>query len=275
MSSLSRVALSAIRFARRVWPFKCGRELATYAGAFATKLGLLHSEWYEFRPGLWMQLNVRDLVQQTIFLEGVWDPALTGFIDKTLRPGDVFVDVGAHVGYFTLLASSRVGPAGRVLSIEPNPFALEQLERNVERSQLQNVLVKHTACGELDRVVQLYLHTESNSSMASLYTGSAAGTVAVEVRCTTLDQLCVEHSLERVKLVKIDVEGAELSVLHGMKRLMREARPSIVVELHPQLLEEVGTPMPMVLALLKECDYSLEPLGGHANYICRPRGTGG
>ena len=79
-----------------MWPFQFWKDFAPYVGAFATKIGLLDSEWYEFRPGLWMRLNVRDLVQQTIFLEGVWDPSLTKFIEDNLRPSDVFIDVGAH-----------------------------------------------------------------------------------------------------------------------------------------------------------------------------------
>lgn len=265
------MALFLIRFVRRVWPFQFGRDCATYVGAFATKIGLLGAEWYEFQPGLWMRLNVRDLVQQTIFLEGVWDPILTDFVEATLNPSDVFIDVGAHVGYFTLLASRRVGPAGTVLSIEPNPFAVKQLEGNVERSHLENVFVEHTACGASRNVVRLYLHSDSNSSMASLYAGNATGTVAVEVPCTTVDQLFQERCLVRVKLVKIDVEGGELFVLRGMKRIMREMRPVIVLELHPQLLEDVGTPFHAVLALLEEFNYSLEPMGGHSNYVCRPR----
>jgi FkbM family methyltransferase len=268
------MALSSIRLVRRVWPFQFGKDFAPYVGAFATKIGLLDSEWYEFRPGLWMRLNVRDLVQQTIFLEGVWDPSLTNFIESFLHPGDVFIDVGAHVGYFTLLASRRVGPAGTVLSIEPNPFALRQLEQNVEHSHLQNVLIEHTACGESDDVVRLYLHTESNSSMASLFTESVSGDVAVEVPCTTLDRLCQVRGLQRVKLVKVDVEGAEFFVLRGMKRIMRELRPVIVVELYPQLLEAVGTPLHEVEAFLKDLDYVLDPLGGHSNYACRPRVSG-
>ncbi len=270
MSSFSSLALSSIRRVRQVWPFQFGRDFATYAGAFATKIGLLGSEWYEFQPDLWMRLNIRDLIQQTILLEGVWDPTLTTFIQRNLSPGDAFIDVGAHVGYFTLLASRRVGPSGTVLSVEPNPFAFDQLQGNVGRNDLSNVLVQHTACGDSRGVVKLYLHTESNSSMASLYTADAAGSTAVEVPCTTLDELCQEQGVNRARLVKIDVEGAELFVLRGMKRIMREMRPAIVLELHPQLLEDVGTPFHTVLALLKEFDYVLEPLGGHANYVCRP-----
>jgi FkbM family methyltransferase len=251
-----------------------GRDVAAHIGAFATRIGLVGSDWYEFKPGLWMQLNMRDLVQQTIFLEGAWDPTLSRLIESTLSPGDVFIDVGAHVGYFTLLAARRVTPGGTVISIEPNPFALEQLERNVERSGLSNVLIERTACGESAGVVQLYLHAESNSSMASLYSGKASRAGAVEVACTTVDDLCRSHGVHRVKLVKIDVEGAELFVLRGMARVMKEMRPVIVVELHPRLLAEVGTPIHEIEAFLENLGYVLEPMGAHANYVCRPRVTG-
>ena len=270
MISFSKLALSAIRLSARGWPFSWGKGLPIRVGAFATKVGWLSSEWYEFRPGLWMQLDARDLIQQTILLEGVWDPLLTRFIESTLRPGDVFIDVGAHVGYFTLLASRRVGTTGRVLSIEPNPSTLDQLQQNIERSRLPNVQVEHTACGESREVVRLYLHTATNSSMASLSTANATGGGAVDVPCTTLDQLCRERGLARVNVVKIDVEGAELSVLRGMKEIMRDSRPIIVIELEPQLLEGFGTPLDSVLNLLGECDYSLSQLGGHFNYVCRP-----
>jgi len=267
---LSRMALSSIRLASRAWPFPFGKDFTSYVGAFATKVGLLGSEWYEFQPGLWMRLNMRDLVQQTILLEGVWDPSLTKFIQSNLSSGDVFVDVGAHVGYFTLLASRRVGPSGTVLAIEPNPFALDQLRQNVERNDLRNVLVVPTACGASRGAVKLYLHSESNSSMASMYPGEATASSAVEVPCTKLDELCQQRGVQRMKLVKVDVEGAELFVLRGMTRIMREMRPGIVLELHPQLLEDVGTPLDAVMALLREFDYVLEPLGGHSNYVCRP-----
>jgi hypothetical protein len=110
--------------------------------------------------------------------------------------------------------------------------------------------------------------------MASLFAESVRGGVSVEVPCTTLDRLCQVRRLDRVTLVKVDVEGSELFVLRGMKRIMRELRPVIVVELHPHLLEAVGTPLHEVQAFLKDLDYVLEALGGHSNYVCRPRISG-
>jgi FkbM family methyltransferase len=270
--SLSRIAFASIRLATRLWPLPFGQGAPAHLGAFATKIGMLSPEWYEFRPGLWVQLNVRDLVQQTILLEGIWDPFLASFIESTLKPGDVFIDVGAHVGYFTLLAASRVGPSGTVLSIEPNPIAVDQLSRNVSRSGLQNVLTAHTACGDSHDPVRLYLHTESNTSMASLSSANAASGVAVDVSCTPLDDLCMERGLARVSLVKIDVEGAELSVLRSMTRLLRHMRPVVVLELEPRLLASFGTTSDSIVSFLADHDYRVAPLGGHSNYVCDPGG---
>lgn len=269
--SFSRIALSSIRLATRAWPVPFGKGVPAYVGAVATRLGLLHDEWYEFQPGLWMRLNARDLIQQTILLEGIWDPSLTAFFRDNLKPGDVFVDVGAHVGYFTLLAAQRVSTLGTVLSIEPNPLAVEKLRRHVERSRLSNVLVAHTACADSYGQVRLYLHTESNSSMASLSARNATSGSAVDVRCTTVDDLCRERGLDRVNLVKIDVEGTELAVLRGMRRLLREVRPVIVLELEPHLLAAFETTKASVLGFLADHDYGVAPLGGHSNYVCRPR----
>jgi FkbM family methyltransferase len=268
--SLSRIALASIRLATRRWPLPFAQGVPAHVGAFATKIGMLKAEWYEFQPGLWMRLNARDMIQQTILLEGIWDPALTGFIETTLKPGDVFIDVGAHVGYFTLLAARRVTEAGTILSIEPNPAALEELHQNVERSRLNNVLIAHTACGDSDESVRLYLHTESNSSMASLSAANATGGIEVDVACSTLDDLCAERGVARAHLIKIDVEGAELSVLRGMDRILREMRPIIVLELEPRLLSAFGASTDAILALLAAYDYRVAPLGGHSNYVCRP-----
>jgi FkbM family methyltransferase len=274
MISLSRIAFSSIRFTTRVWPFAFGKDFATRVGAFATRIGVLGSAWYEVRPGLWMRLNARDLIPQTILLEGMWDPILTDLVERSLCPGDVFIDVGAHVGYFTLLAARRVGAAGTVLSIEPNPFALKHLRENVERNRIENVWIEDVACGDARDVTRLYVHTESNTSMASLSGANVAGRRSVAVSRTTLDRLCEDRGVTRATLVKIDVEGAELSVLRGMSRILSEMQPVIVLELEPRLLRAFETSRDAVATLLQGFGYTLSPLGGHANYVCRPSGHG-
>ena len=269
--SFSKLALESIRLARRSWPFNFGKDFPNHLGAVATRLGLIGPEWFEFKPGLWMQLNVTDLIQETILLEGMWDPCLTNFIESNLKPGNVFIDIGAHVGYFTLLAANKVGDSGKVLAVEPNPFALKDLQQHVERSDLKNVVIEHSACGESNGVVNLFLHTESNTSMASLSNSNASGGSSVEVPCQPLDQLFEKHALKKADLIKVDVEGAELSVLRGMRNVMLEFSPMIVLELEPDLLKSFGTSKEQVLEFFAECGYFVESLGGHSNFVCRKK----
>jgi hypothetical protein len=85
-----------------------------------------------------------------------------------------------------------------------------------------------------------------------------------------LDQLIADHKLQSVLVVKIDVEGAELLVLRGMTQTLRQLRPIIVLELVPDLLENLGTSKEEVLAFLSDFSYSIVDLGGHENYVARP-----
>lgn len=274
MSSTSERIVSAIRFARRIWPFKAGKDFPNHLGAHLARRRWLRPVWYEFLPGLWMCLEIRDLIQETILLEGVWDPLLTEFVNNNLNTEEVFIDVGANAGYFTLLAARRVQGAGIVLSIEPNPIVAKQLRANVERSNLANVIIEEKVCSDsLQTTIQtLYLHDDSNSGRASLSKSNTAGIENVQVASSTVDQLVQEHGLRHVTLVKIDVEGAELMVLRGMTDTMRHFRPTIVIELEPHLLRGFSATAEDVVSLLSTFGYKVSSLGGHSNYLCRPIG---
>jgi len=217
-----------------------------------------------------MLLRIEDMTQETILLEDGWDPLLTQFTRKTLGPGAVFIDVGANVGYFSLIAAQCVGDSGRVVAIEPNPSVADQLKGNVERSKLSNVIIEQTACSDSSSTLTLYIPDESKLGQASLSKSNAGGVKSVQVRSVTLDQLIRDHALETVTFVKIDVEGAELIVLRGMTDTLRRLRPIIVLELVPDLLVNLGTTKDEVIAFLTSFSYSIVSMGGHENYICRP-----
>jgi len=226
--------------------------------------------WYEFKPGLWMQLRIQDMTQETILLEAGWDPLLTEFTKEALADGSVFIDVGANAGYFTLIAAQCVGDSGKVLSIEPNPSVAKQLKVNVERSRLSNVIIEEAACSDSQSPLTLYIPDESKLGQASLSKANAGSIESVNVRSVTLDQLILDNALETVTFVKIDVEGAELMVLRGMTETLRRYKPIIVLELEPDLLAELGTTKDDVIGFLSKFSYSTVSLGGHANYVCRP-----
>jgi FkbM family methyltransferase len=273
MPSISNLLVTAIRSARGILPSGRTRELPNHLGAYLAKIGWLKPVWHEFQPGLWMQLNIRDLIQETILLDGVWDPLLTVFIRNTLKSNDVFVDVGANAGYFTLLAANCVGSSGKVLSIEPNPLIARQLRSNITRSQLENVFIEEAACSDSSDPLVLNLHDDSNSGRASVSRGNANGADRVQVESITLDQLVSKYNLRQVTLVKIDVEGAEFMVLRGMGETISRFRPLIVLELEAELLQGFSTTIDDVIQFLQGFDYSVSGLGGHANFLCSPGGA--
>ncbi len=217
-----------------------------------------------------MQLDVRDVIQETILESGVWDPAATQCLTTVLKTGDTFLDIGANAGYFTLLAAKCVGPTGKVLAIEPNPSMAKQIRRFADRSGLTNVEIEEVACSSSLKAGKLYLGLASNTGGSSLSEQNVRSNDYVDVSCIQADALMHKHSLSRINLVKIDVEGAEHDVVRGMNEILRDLRPKIVIELIDDLLRSFSTTVDSVLDYLKGFQYEVRPLGGHSNYLCVP-----
>jgi FkbM family methyltransferase len=155
-------------------------------------------------------------------------------------PGGIIVDAGANWGYFSLLAAAAVGGRGAVIALEPDPRHFARLTRNVEMNRFANVSARQAAAASRDGTVTLdgYAEDAENRGVSRI---ADRENIAhrFEVACTTIDR--VTASCARVDAVKIDVEGAELDVLEGMRDGLAAKRyASIVLELHPALLREQG-----------------------------------
>lgn len=156
---------------------------------------------------------------------------------RTVRPGAVVVDVGANIGYNAVHAARLAGCRGRVIAVEPTPDNLAVLRANVAACGLANVIVAPVAAGSVRASRELYVRGDT-SAVNSLFPDScyAQVTSVVEVSVVPLDDLVAGTA----DVVKIDVEGAELEVLHGMTRLLREPRTVLIVEWHPLLQQMAG-----------------------------------
>jgi FkbM family methyltransferase len=95
------------------------------------------------RFGFRLQVKLPDTIQKVVLLTGRWEPFLTRFVLDTLRSGDTFVDLGANIGYYSLLASRRVSESGRVYSIEASPSIFERLKENIARNNVANITAIH------------------------------------------------------------------------------------------------------------------------------------
>ena len=147
-----------------------------------------------------------------------------------LRSGGTVLDLGAHVGAFTVKASRTVGPLGLVVALEPSLPNRELLDRNVRENDLGNVRI--VPKGAWRASAQLPLHLSSLSSSHTLIPGSSAvpPTGVVEtVAVDTVDHILEMMAIDRVDFVKIDVEGAELAALEGMSKLLSDAHPALAI----------------------------------------------
>ncbi|WP_435612153.1 FkbM family methyltransferase [Streptomyces sp. bgisy159] len=166
------------------------------------------------------------------FALGTSEPHVQATLHDLLQPGHVFYDIGANVGFHTVLGSQRVGSEGRVYSFEPLPGNVEALRHNVRISSSLNVSVM--PCAITDRVGTAMLAPAREPFWARLNSlpPPPGARAAIPVRCWSIDKLVRYGQIRLPHVVKIDVEGAELSVLRGMADTLAEARPAIICEVH-------------------------------------------
>ncbi len=185
--------------------------------------------------GARMHCNPQDLIQRMILYFGVWEPDVSRVIEQNLSPGDVFVDIGANIGYDTLLASSRVGPTGRVVSIEASPRTFALLKRNLAANPFSsNVRAVNAAVSDKPGALDLYEINEGNIGAATTL-ASRGGTRMASVPALPLESILAPDELSRLRLIKMDVEGAEPPILrHLLEQLASyPATMDVVVEASP------------------------------------------
>jgi FkbM family methyltransferase len=186
-------------------------------------------------------------------LGGTYEPEQTRLFERLLRPGHTVLDVGANVGYYTLLASVLVGDSGRVHAFEPEPRNAGFLRRHASINRRANVRVEQAAVSDREGTARFHFGSGSG-------TGHLADAGALEVRTLRLDDYCAEHGLAP-GAVKIDVEGAELSVLQGARETLARHRPVLFLSTHGADVHAAS------LAFLRELGYRVSPiLGGDVEH---------
>lgn len=186
---------------------------------------------------------------------GTWEPFETRVLSGLVQPGDVVVDVGANIGYYTLLFARWVGPTGQVIAFEPAPANVALLRDNIARNGYGNVVVEPSAVSDRRGEADLYLSRENlgdhRLGVEDHRLRSAGGQVTVRVPLVRLDDYFRE-ARQLPALVKIDVQGAEQQVLDGMQDLLSRAGAlTLVLEFSPAALEQMGTAPPALLEFLR------------------------
>jgi FkbM family methyltransferase len=164
------------------------------------------------------------------FARGTYERPLQSFIAEHLAEGDVFYDIGANIGFFSLIAARRVGPAGRVYAFEPVPENAAAISRSARLNGFDAVDVFNVAVGSNNGRTELMLARHiGGATLASVGPPpDLRGTIEVEI--VTIDTLIAQRGLRPPTLVKVDVEGAELEALTGMVATVRTHRPTVLYE---------------------------------------------
>jgi FkbM family methyltransferase len=178
-----------------------------------------------------------------LYVCGSFEPNEFAFLDRFLRPGMVFIDVGANDGYYTLFAARRVGPSGRVVAAEPSSRERAHLQRNLGRNGLDNVSVVAAAIGASAGLADLHLahgvHAGHNTLGGFAHDDVVRASLE-RVPIEPLDQVVARLGLSRVDFVKIDVEGAEARVISGAPRVLESMRPAMLIEVNDKALRAQG-----------------------------------
>ena len=215
--------------------------------------------------GARLQCDLRDHLSQIVYYRGWMDVGLETWIRDWLRPGDLYCDVGAHIGYLSALAAEAVGPTGRVVAFEPSFATFTKLRAAFDPDRFPQVEVVNAAVAASPGQASLFTADGDWQHQAyrnSLHPGPGLRHEA-NVATVTLDGI---FASDRIRLLKIDVEGGEEAVLAGAQALLAERRcDALVIELNPPALSRAGSSVATLVERLRAA--------GFAAHRCRPDGT--
>lgn len=195
--------------------------------------------WVQVRSGaaqgIWLKLEPR---VGHLYHSGRVEPEVQGVLQEHLRPGDVFYDLGANLGFYSLIAARRVGPGGKVFAFEPDPENAHRLREHAQRNHLETVVTIEAAVAASSRPLSFLRSDRRFSPDRGLgrMAGAEDGEAAITVEAVALDDFVRQNAPPT--LIKCDVEGAEEDVLRGAEGVFRNARPMLVCEIHHQQAAE-------------------------------------
>lgn len=238
--------------------------------------GLLRNSYYKFLKsdiqnrtviknvdGISYELDLTEVIDSAIYFNQSREPHTTNALKRLCKPGMIVIDIGANVGSHTLPLAKSVGNKGKVYAIEPVPWALDKLRKNLALNHFTNVQIHPIALSN-------YTDENAEFSLRASFKTTSENPVnkdgglseswwnaceKVSVKVETLDNFIVKENIPHVDVIKIDVDGYEVKVLKGAVKTLKSNTPSILMELAPSWLEDKGDSVEMLLDMLAKMDY--------------------
>lgn len=250
------------RIFNRLNPTSHGRH---YVAGVAKRLGAMPEDGeFQVAHGVTMELHMKDFIERSIYFDA-YEFSCRKIILSYLKLGSVFIDIGANIGYYSLLANVRVGAIGRVLSFEPNPVTVGMLKTNIRLSAATQIELFEVALSDKDGEARIYCPRNETHGHASMQNQGWQDADSYTVPTKRLDDV-LPKNIEHIDLVKIDVEGAELLVFLGGGRTIKTFKPPILLELNKKAAASFGyDALDVVKQLLSyNPNYRLKFIDAHA-----------
>jgi FkbM family methyltransferase len=214
----------------------------------------------EIQHGLGKGLRFNAGGSAAAYLLGTWQPSMQVALGILIEEGETFYDVGANVGFFSVIGARLAGPAGKVVCFEPVPDNFQQIRHNAILNGFSNIEVVETALGSVDAELPFWTSAEPTwGKLANTARVPDQLTGEIKVAVKRLDGILADTDLRAPRVIKVDVEGAELEVLEGALETLRAYRPRLLIELHGTNAE--------VAKFLSELDYKAVTLGERASIV--------
>lgn len=210
--------------------------------------------------GFSLSLDLDDPEQNRLYFYGDYDERREAdLISRVLDPGEVFWDVGANIGFFTLLAAACLKGKGLVVALEPAPAAWEQLQRNLRLNPWTNIVTLPVAASDREGTATLYFTPRGADGGANLYAALPKQSGSTSVPTLPLDTLRAREGLPYPHFLKVDVEGAEYAALQGARDILAAGRPLLLVELKEERMQAGGWAAHQLEEYLR--DFGYRPAG--------------
>ncbi|MFI9638965.1 FkbM family methyltransferase [Micromonospora sp. NPDC051925] len=187
-------------------------------------------------------LTTTDIIQRYLYLFGTWEPHLTAWIRRRLTPGGTVIDIGANIGYYSLLAAHLVGPTGRVVAVEPSPTFTRALATAAHANRLDNIRIVRAAASDTSEQIAFYTPDTANLGNTTQVRPDGSAVAAFQAEARPLPDLTTTNELAQARIIKIDAEGAEAAVIRGLTPAINQLHPSaeLIIEVTPRLLAKQG-----------------------------------
>ena len=177
-----------------------------------------------------LQLSVNDWIQKNIYFLGEYEQSELTLLEKTLNSNDVFIDLGANIGLYTLNAAHLIGENGTVICFEPFSKNFKTLNKNIALNNFSNITTENLAVGDSNGFLNIYYDDkELNLGMVSAHLTKYSHRENIEI--TTLDSYLETNPITTVNFIKIDIEGNEYQALTGMKKTLEKHHPKLLIEI--------------------------------------------